>query len=152
MAYTTCTVGVVSRADDGTVTSVTLKFTGDAGEIERKFEYVPGSGTKAEELLRAQQERDRTIATLNNKRALATAGGLEQGLVIGPAPAPAASTPAQIAATAWRRKIAQHNVLVPLGTIPAGALATQVAALKTAINDDFNNADATTKTAMAAAL
>ena len=152
MAYTTCTVGTVSRGDDGGVQSITLVFTGDAAETPRKFEHTPGAGTKAEELLRAQQRRDAILLELNNKKALATAGGLEPGLVITAAPVAGGPSADALAAAAWRLKLTQYQALAVLGTIPNGALATQFAALKTAINDDFNAASGALKTLMAAAL
>jgi len=151
MAYTACVVERVSRGDDGGVQSITLAFTGDVNDPVRRFEHTPGTGTKAEELLRVQQERDRILVLLNNKKSLATAGGLTEGLVIGAAPVVSPSADS-VTAAAWRVKLSQYTTLSALGTLPAGALATQVAALKTAVNDEFNNGNAALKLAMAATL
>ncbi len=148
MAYTTCTVGEVARGDDGGVLDIKLVFTGDAGEPVRTVPHVPGTGTKAEELLRAQQERDRILTMLNNKKALADAGGLVKGLVIGPAPAAGGPSADELAATAWRKKFDQLAVVEAAKVVPTGAFATQIDAIRLSINTDFNAANGALKTAM----
>jgi len=152
MAYTTCTVGLVSRGDDGGVQTINLVFTGNAGETPRTFQYAPGTGTKAEELLRAQQYRDSKLVELNNKKALADLDGLVDGLVIGAAPVAGGPSADELAATAWVRKVDQLAHFSASGVVPSGQFATAVTNLKDAVNSEYNAANGALRTLMAGKL
>jgi hypothetical protein len=151
MAYTTATIVGIDRDVNDLVTGVVIEFTGVDEPAKREI-YRPAGLAPAQEVLAARQWRDSRIEAFNNIRDTSELPGLQVGQVIAAAPAPDAPSAEAVAAAAWRRKIDQYNTLAPMGTFPAGALATQVAQLKTDVNNEFNAANGATRAAMAAAL
>lgn len=136
-AYTTGTIIDNVAQEDGR-TRLVVRFTGNAGEPPViRATHIDGSTTGISLRRWAIEQRD----ALNAARALAGAPALQIGQVVDLS-AITVNPPsaADLARAAWVARVERLARLIAMGPFPAGALTDEIAALRTAVNADFQAA------------